>query len=290
MDLRALRYFVTTVETGSISSAANSLHIAQPSVSMAISKLESELGTQLLRRSKSGTNPTPDGETLYRQAKSLLHHAEAITLLFTDSNLSKTLTIAVSPTVSLNHLGRLIKQLNTHFPKLQCRVKRDDANADFHILPAQQVKDEALFLPMITEQYQLIVPKHNILAYAETVSIGDLHGQRFILRSFCERNQEFLAFLQQTGTVIDIIAEVDNEEWAMQMVEQGLGSTILPLSDTDADDRKFIARNIDMDLEDFRLERTVGIAVDYNLLNQTWIQEIVDLLRQQTEGSTSQRN
>ena len=78
MDLRALKYFVAVVENGSFSAAAKVCYIAQPSISSAISQLESELKQQLFIRHTRGIEVTEHGDKLYPLAVQLLGQAAAI--------------------------------------------------------------------------------------------------------------------------------------------------------------------------------------------------------------------
>lgn len=78
MDLKHLRYFARIVELESITAAAQSLFVAQPSLSAHVSNLEAELGTKLLNRSPQGTRPTAEGELLYRYATSILRQFDEI--------------------------------------------------------------------------------------------------------------------------------------------------------------------------------------------------------------------
>lgn len=78
MDLRALRYFITVLEAGSLSRAAHSLYVAQPALTAQIKKLEAELGTQLLERTHAGVSATPAGTQLYEDARRLLSDADAM--------------------------------------------------------------------------------------------------------------------------------------------------------------------------------------------------------------------
>ena len=64
LDLRALRSFVAVASAGSISSAAQSLHIAQPALSVQIKQLEEQLGAALFDRHPRGVVPTAVGERL----------------------------------------------------------------------------------------------------------------------------------------------------------------------------------------------------------------------------------
>lgn len=64
MELRQLEYFVAVVEAGSFTRAAEKLHMSQPPLSVAIHKLERELGVQLLERTPRGVSPTAAGKYL----------------------------------------------------------------------------------------------------------------------------------------------------------------------------------------------------------------------------------
>ena len=72
MDIRQLRYFLTILEQGSLSRAAQALHVAQPALSTHIRNMEAELGTQLLFRSPRGVLPTEAGLVLARHARAVL--------------------------------------------------------------------------------------------------------------------------------------------------------------------------------------------------------------------------
>ncbi len=72
MDLRNLRYFLTVAERGGFTAAAEQLHIAQPAVSMAIRKLEQQLGLPLFDRQGKQVRLTDEGEVLLRHARSIL--------------------------------------------------------------------------------------------------------------------------------------------------------------------------------------------------------------------------
>lgn len=76
MDLRQLRYFVRMAELGSLSRAAESLHVAQPALSQQLAKLEADLGQTLLHRSPRGVSLTEAGAELLRHAVALLRQAE----------------------------------------------------------------------------------------------------------------------------------------------------------------------------------------------------------------------
>src|ERR1700683_2171228 len=77
MDLRQLRYFVGIVQAGSLSRAADQLHVAQSAVSHHLNSLESELDRQLVTRGPKGIILTDAGAVLYRHAEAILRHVES---------------------------------------------------------------------------------------------------------------------------------------------------------------------------------------------------------------------
>ena len=76
MNLNKLKYFVTAVNLGTISRAAEHLHISQPSLSVVIRELENEFGVPLLERKRTGVVPTDEGKVLMSLGSDLLLRAE----------------------------------------------------------------------------------------------------------------------------------------------------------------------------------------------------------------------
>lgn len=76
MNLRRLQYFVKIVDVGSLTQAADILHVAQPALSQQLATLEGEVRQQLLLRTKRGVIPTEAGKVLYRHAQLILRQCE----------------------------------------------------------------------------------------------------------------------------------------------------------------------------------------------------------------------
>ncbi len=76
VNLRRLKYFVRIVDVGSLTQAAEVLHIAQPALSQQIATLEGEFGQKLLLRTQRGVTPTEAGRVLYRHAQLILKQFE----------------------------------------------------------------------------------------------------------------------------------------------------------------------------------------------------------------------
>src|ERR1700734_615743 len=76
MDIRQLRYFAGIVQAGSVSRAADQLHVAQSALSHHLASLEAELNRQLVTRGPKGIQLTEAGRVLYRHAEAILRHVE----------------------------------------------------------------------------------------------------------------------------------------------------------------------------------------------------------------------
>ena len=108
MNLMQLKYFTAICEHGTVSDAAEYLHIAQPSLSAAIKELEREFGVTLFRRHHRGMHPTPEGETLLKLAKDLLERSDRIENVMKDMGLArKKLRLGVPPMISSLILPRI---------------------------------------------------------------------------------------------------------------------------------------------------------------------------------------
>jgi DNA-binding transcriptional LysR family regulator len=163
MDLRALRYFITVLEAGSLSRAAHSLYVAQPALTAQIKKLEAELGTQLLERSHAGVTPTPAGNQLYEDARRLLSDADAMCerLQRLPQGPEGSVTIAMPFLLTSLLMGPVIAGLRETHPRIHVFVLDDlslmvqkamlDRRADLGILVDTPTLQDLQLTPMASE-------------------------------------------------------------------------------------------------------------------------------------------
>ncbi len=276
MDLKALGYFVAVVETGSFTAAAERCYVAQPSISHAVSKLESELQLTLLMREKRGVTATPEGIEFYREAKGLLSHAQTVRTHFINKVESPLLTVAVSQSVAFAYLNELLKALKGINPALQVKLIQQSESVDIRLTVDRLVLSEELFIPLWQDHYCLIIPLQSPLAYKECLAVADLNGQAFIERTYCDRNSEWAEFLKLHQIDVTVAAAVDNEEWALSLVEAGVGVSVVPLHQAQDYSNRFVVRELgDIDgLESIR--RSVGVAIPYRNLSNTQVLDVKD--------------
>ena len=99
MDIRELRYFAAVFRERNLTVAARRCFISQPSVSLAITNLEAELGTTLFIRHKKGVMPTASAEQLYSVARRIIDDTEAARNLFRKPPMRHRLTLGLMRTL-----------------------------------------------------------------------------------------------------------------------------------------------------------------------------------------------
>lgn len=119
MKLQQLRYFQTACRLGSVSRAAEELHVSQPAVSMAIQELEREFGAALLARRYQGLAVTEAGKTLWEMSESLLRHADHVEERMTAlGSQRRPVRLGVPPMIGTVLLPALYRALERRYPEL----------------------------------------------------------------------------------------------------------------------------------------------------------------------------
>jgi DNA-binding transcriptional LysR family regulator len=121
MELRHLRYFTAVVECKGYREASRRLHIAQPSISEAVSDLEDELGLKLFLRTHRKARLTPEGEIFYADAVRILQQAETAILTAKRAAQGKVgrLSIGFIGSATLSFLPDLIRRYKLEYPNVK---------------------------------------------------------------------------------------------------------------------------------------------------------------------------
>jgi DNA-binding transcriptional LysR family regulator len=121
MELRHLRYFTAVVECKGYREASRQLHIAQPSISEAVSDLEHELGLKLFSRTHRNARVTPEGEIFYADAVRILQLAETAILTAKRAAQGKVgrLSIGFIGSATLSFLPDLIRRYKLEYPNVK---------------------------------------------------------------------------------------------------------------------------------------------------------------------------
>lgn len=262
MELRALRYFAVVVEAGSLTAAAARLRLSQPSLSVAIGKLETELGVRLLVRSPRGVEPTSAGRTLLDAASRLLGDADDIadTLRRHGSGYAGTLTIAAVPALMWRRLPELLRAYAAEVPEVEVNLVDPPPWAAIDMLQQRRV-DLAAILVAEPERFAerhrgefeivdwgdvplvAVLPPTDLGAEepADPLPIGYFAGAHMVtprrtaaVPSLPEAVEETLRQHDVTAGRVRTVETIQN---CLPLIEAGLASAILP-----DPDRRSLAR------------------------------------------------
>jgi DNA-binding transcriptional LysR family regulator len=121
MTLDQMRMLVQIAESGSVLAAAESLHRTQPTVSVAMQKLEAEFNLQIFDRARYRATLTPAGEALYRQAKRVLQQAESFSITARQLAVGNEpqLRVAIEASCPMPLALNLLQVCEQQFPKTE---------------------------------------------------------------------------------------------------------------------------------------------------------------------------
>ncbi len=229
MDLRALNYFVSIYENGSISAAAKACYVAQPSISAAIQLLEEELNNQLFIRHARGVHPSDAGKQLYPLAKKLLGQADAIKSLFTERSEKTPVKLGLTKGLGVERMSALLKDFTASLDTMELTLVSPNEACDAKIIAVEECKNNETFISMWQEDYVLALPNNHILSLKDQIDLTDLHQQPFIQRTPCSAWHPFIEALTAKQIQLDIRAKIQTIDYALGLVSAGLGLALLPL-------------------------------------------------------------
>lgn len=242
MTLIELRYLVALAETGHFGRAAESFNVSQSTLSMAVRKLEEDLGVLLFERSKSGNRVTQMGERIIAQARATLAQADnIIALAKADKHqLSGQLKLGAIFTLGPSLLPQLIPSLKLMANQLtlscyegynsDLRHKLRTSELDAILISQPFNEPDVVTQEIYSEPLQLVMPPNHALAAKKIIALDDLHGQSFLLLSEkqCLREQVLKVFEPAANNAI----ECSSLDTLRHMIAIGLGISILPSSAT----------------------------------------------------------
>lgn len=187
MEIRVLRYFLEVARAGSVTHAAQRLHISQPTLSKQLKDLEAELGKKLFVRSSFSVRLTDEGMLLRKRAEDILDMVDKTVGEFKSLGqiTGGDIRIGCAESEGIKHLARRIKAVQAQYPGIRAHLYSGDTDdlaehlergsLDFAVI-AQAVdlsKYNYLELPG-ADTWGVIMRKDAPLAQKDTISINDL--------------------------------------------------------------------------------------------------------------------
>ncbi|MBY6685608.1 LysR family transcriptional regulator [Rhodococcus sp. BP-149] len=250
MDIRSVKYFLAVAEAGSITEAARALHLSQPPLSSAMTKLESELDVRLFERHARGIALTDAGRYLQSAGRRLVAEERRIAsaLRSMGLGLDGELRIGAEP-LGLSHVvGAAVAHFLAEHPRITLELA--DANprtllenvadgyldlAVIPVLPEEPlptVNDVAFSTTVIARStLTLVVPPSSRLADRGEVSLADLRDERWILPTRVPGARSLSRLLDDrfatAGGSPTSVVSVPTVETAATLVAAGVGVSVL---------------------------------------------------------------
>ena len=243
MELRVLRYFLTIAREGSITNAANVLHVTQPTLSRQIHDLEEELGQRLFVRGSRNMSLTAEGMILRKRAEEIISMVDKTEAEFHSMSnvVSGDIYIGGGETEAVKLIAQIVCELRSAYPEIHYHLysgnaedvteRLDKGLLDFGLLiqPADISKYDYLNIPA-KDTWGVIMRKDSSLAEKETIRKEDLLNvplicSRQVISKERHRN-EFAEWFGEDFDKLDIVTTFNLVYNAAIMVEAGVGYAI----------------------------------------------------------------
>ena len=241
MELHQLRYFLAVARTKNFSRAAEQCHVAQPSLSQQIMKLEAELGERLFERTKREVALTPAGDLLTAHAERVLAEVDLACAGVRELRglVRGRVALGVLPTVAPYFLPQRLRTFSAKFPAVEVVVHEDTTDRLAAAVLAKEI-DLALVSPpverkgLVAEEFfdeKLLValPAAHPLAKKRRLTLDDLEQEAFILmkEGHCLAGQA-LQFCRLNGFAPRVSFRSAQIETVLAFVAKGWGVSVVP--------------------------------------------------------------
>lgn len=272
MDLKQLKYFARIVELESMTAAAQSLYVAQPSLSQHVANLESELGVKLLHRGAHGARPTPAGELLYQYAKTILRQVDeaAVAVKQQSRDPAGHVTLGLPTSTSRMVAVDLLRELTNRHKQISLEIV-EGSSADLAELVSRQKLDLTVAIdaqesarfdihPLLTEEL-LVVGKAGALSAGTgtPLSLEQVCALPLVLPSFPNSVRVRMERAStERGLRYRVIAETSAASVMAGVARDGLAWTILPWSALSHEDHAALQC---LEIEGRPLTRSLSVCV-----------------------------
>ncbi|MEH7491195.1 LysR family transcriptional regulator [Neobacillus niacini] len=243
MELRVLRYFLTVAREGSMTAAANFLHVTQPTLSRQLKDLEEELGKKLFIRSSHSIILTEEGMLLRNRAEEIVNMVDKLESEFSsmEETISGDIYIGGGETDAIRQIARVVKDLQLRYPNIRYHLysgneddvtdRLDKGLLDFGILiqPADLSKYNYINIPA-KDVWGVVMRKDSPLAFKDSIQAGDLLNvplicSRQAMKQTFSKN-EFADWFGEDFDKLNVVTTYNLAYNAAIMVDEGIGYAI----------------------------------------------------------------
>ncbi|MBD8260895.1 nitrogen assimilation transcriptional regulator NAC [Pantoea agglomerans] len=241
MNLRRLKYFVKIVDIGSLTQAAEVLHIAQPALSQQVATLENELDQQLLIRTKRGVTPTEAGKILYGHARTILRQCEQAQTAVINAGqvLSGQVSIGLAPGTAASSLTMpLLQTVRDQFPEVLVYLHENSGSVlnekvmngqlDMAVLYDRAPTAGITSMPLMKEDLFLVGATDYPGARVDLADVAQM--SLFLPRDYSAVRKRVDEAFSLRRLSARIIGEIESISTLTAAISSGMGVTVLPES------------------------------------------------------------
>lgn len=236
MELRVLQYFLAVAREQSISAAAETLHLSQPTLSRQLKDLELELGKQLMIRGSRRITLTEEGMLLRKRAEEILDlvHKTETEIVDSEDMLSGSVCIGSGETDAVRLLARAAETMRRMYPHVRFEISSGDACdvcenldkglIDFGILigGTDYAYYDSMEIPA-RDTWGVLMRKDAPLAQKSTIRREDLLDQPLILSRQTCNGSDIIQWMQRDQEQLNLVATYNLVYNASLLVDEGLG-------------------------------------------------------------------
>jgi DNA-binding transcriptional LysR family regulator len=241
MEMAQLEYFSKVVEEKSFSRAADKVFRTQPAVSIAIRRLEEEIGLPLLDRSQKSPVLTEAGQVVYDYAQRILGLRDQVAQAIAEIQSLKRgrIRVGANESTSLYLLPELILKFREQHPEVKVEISRYvssrlprevlERSVDFALMASEPMDRDIESFPVLKDELVLIVSPKHPLAGRSSVKIKELGKESFIAHNVKSgsRVKVIEAFARQ-HTPLNITLELATIETIKRFVQKRIGLAFVP--------------------------------------------------------------
>jgi DNA-binding transcriptional LysR family regulator len=243
VELRVLRYFLTVAREGSMTAAADFLHVTQPTLSRQLKDLEQELGKKLFNRSSHSIILTDEGMLLRKRAEEIVDMVDKLESEFSsmEETISGDVYIGGGETDAMRQIARVVKDLQLRYPNIRYHLysgneddvteRLDKGLLDFGILiqPADLSKYNYINIPA-KDVWGVVMRKDSPLALKDSIQAVDLLNvplicSRQAMKQTFSKN-EFADWFGEDFDKLNVVTTYNLAYNAAIMVNEGIGYAI----------------------------------------------------------------
>lgn len=210
MDFRQLRYFLTVAKTGSFTAAARMLEVAQPAVSIAIRKLETQLEVSLFHRDERRAKLTDEGQLLFNQAERIMQLLEDAELAMQElKGLTRgELRIGLPGMLGSYFFPPVLMAFKSRYPNLKLSIVEggtrhtqsliDSGELDLGVIISGQISDTLSTQKLVAEELIVCVASDHPLADETSITPEQLFSEDLVLFKPGAYQREFVENLARS--------------------------------------------------------------------------------------------